>query len=286
MSSRTPLTPYHHPTTACLIDDSESFMAGLALVVPAQMSSVAFFNPLDALEFVNQPQEMPSLADRCFSAHERSLRPMFQLDTGLIEQEINIVRRFNRLSVVIVDYSMPSINGMEFCNRISDPHVGKVMLTGIADETIAVEAFNAGIIDRFITKSHPRASEQISEYALEMQEAYFRAQAEQVQRTLSLAGPIFLDDPDVAQWIRHLKRHNNFCEHYMVSQPPGLLLLTPAGEVAQLVVMSEEECTQQANYAEQHAAPEAIVRRHCAPPAAALSCRFPPRGPGKLLQRR
>ncbi len=261
MSSRTPLTPYHHPTTVCLVDDSESFIKGLALVMPAQMSSIAFFNPLDALEYVNRPQELPSLADRCFSAHERSLRPLFQLDTGLIEQEINIARRFNRLSVVIVDYSMPSINGMEFCNRINDPHVGKVLLTGIADETIAVEAFNAGIIDRFIAKNHPRASEQIGEYALDMQEAYFRTQTEQVQRTLSLTGPVFLNDPDVAHWIRRLMRRNNFCEHYMVSQPPGLLLLNPSGEVSQLVVMSEEECTQQANYAETHAAPEAVVRR-------------------------
>lgn len=261
MSSRTPLTPYYHPTTACLIDDNESFMSGLSVVMPTHMSSVAFFNPMDALEYVNRPQELPSLADRCFSAHQRSPRPMFQLDTGLIEQEINIVRRFNRLSVVIVDYSMPAIDGMEFCNRINDPHVGKVLLTGVADEKMAVEAFNEGIIDRFIAKSHPEASERISAYALDMQDAYFRAQTGQVQRTLSLAGPVFLDDPSVAHWVRRLMRRKNFCEHYMVSQPPGLLLLTPAGDISQLVIVSGEECDQQADHAERHGAPEAVVRR-------------------------
>lgn len=236
-------------------------MSGLALVMPFHMSSVAFFDPLDALEYVNRPQELPSLADRCFSAQNNSTGQLFRFDTSLIEQEINIVRRFNRLSVVIVDYSMPAIDGMEFCQRINDPHVGKVLLTGVADEKMAVEAFNAGIIDRFISKSHPVASEQISEYALDMQNAYFRKQTTQMQRTLSLAGPVFLDDGDVAHWVRRQMLRRNFCEHYMVSNPPGLLLLTPTGELSQLVILSERECDQQANYAQAQGAPEALIRR-------------------------
>ena len=98
MPSHAPLTPYYHPTTACFIDDNESFLAGLALVMPSHMNSVAFFDPVDALEYVNQPPELPSLADRCFSAQEYSSRQLFRLDIDMIEEEINIVRRFNRLS--------------------------------------------------------------------------------------------------------------------------------------------------------------------------------------------
>lgn len=261
MSSKTPLTPYYHPTTACFIDDNESFVAGLALVMPSHMSSVGFFNPVDALEYVNRPQELPSLADRCFSAHQHSSRQLFRLDTDLIEQEINIVRRFNRLSVVIVDYSMPAMDGLEFCEQVKDPYVGKVLLTGVADEKMAVEAFNAGLIDRFIAKSHPMASQQISEFSLDMQNNYFRAQTDQVQRTLSLTGPLFLNDPDVIRWVRRLMRRKNFCEYYMVSRPAGLLMLNPAGEIAHLVVQSEIECDEQATYAERLGAPAAIVRR-------------------------
>lgn len=259
--ARDPLTPYFHPTTACFVDDNESFMAGLALVLPEHMNSFAFFDPTAALAYVNQPQEMPTLADRCFSAHSSAERQLFRLDTNLIEHEINIVRRFNRLSVVIVDYSMPTLNGLEFCEQVRDPHVGKVLLTGVADEKMAVEAFNAGIIDRFISKSHPLASEHISEYSRDMQHAYFRAQTEQMRKTLALAGPVFLDDEAVTDWVRRLLRRKNFCEYYMVSEPPGLLLVTPAGQLQQLVILSGAQCDAQADYAAAQGAPASVVAR-------------------------
>ena len=229
--------------------------------MPSHMNSVAFFDPVDALEYVNQPPELPSLADRCFSAQEYSSRQLFRLDIDMIEEEINIVRRFNRLSVAIVDYSMPTLNGLEFCARIKDPHVGRVLLTGVADEKMAVEAFNAGIIDRFISKSHPQASDHIREFSLEMQDAYFRSQTDQLRRTLSLTGPVFLDDPGVAHWVRRLMLRKNFCEYYMESSPPGLLLLKPTGTIAQLVVLTETECDQQADYAQRYGAPAEIIAR-------------------------
>lgn len=271
--SRDPLTPYFHPTTACFIDDNESFMAGLALVLPEHMSSVAFFDPVAALDYVNSPHEMPTLSDRCFStqnfgqnsgqktAQKTGQPQLFRLDTNLIEQEINIVRRFNRLSVVIVDYSMPTLNGLEFCQQVRDPHVGKVLLTGVADEKMAVEAFNAGIIDRFIFKSHPLASDHISDYTRDLQQAYFRAQTEQMRKTLALAGPMFLDDRTVTDWVRRLLRRKNFCEYYMVSDPPGLLLVTPAGVLQQLIVLSAAQCDAQADYAHLHGAPESVIDR-------------------------
>ena len=236
------LTPSFHPTTACFIDDNESFMAGLALVLPAHMSSVAFYDPVSALEYVNRHQEKPSLADRCFSNAKQSREHLFRLDTDQMEQETNIIERFDRLSVVIVDYSMPTLNGLQFCEQIRDPQVGKVLLTGVADEKMAVEAFNAGIIDRFISKSHPLASEHISEYSREMQRIYFRSQTEQMLQTLRLAGPVFLDDPWVSSWVLRLMRRKNFCEYYMVSEPPGLLMVSPSGALQQLIILSDDQC--------------------------------------------
>ena len=255
------LTPYYHPTTVCFVDDNESFMTGLSLVTPEHMSSVAFFDPADALDFVNRPLDMPSIADRCVSAHAVEPTSLFRVNTGLIEEEISVLNRFGRLSVAVVDYSMPIFNGLEFCERIIDPHVGKILLTGVADEKMAVEAFNAGIIDRFISKSHPEATNHISEYLLDMQRAYFRSQSQQLVRTLSIAGPLFLNDPIIANWVHRLMRRRNFCEYYMVSEPSGLILLTPDGQISQLIVLSEADCNAQADYALAHAAPDAVVRK-------------------------
>ena len=171
------------------------------------------------------------------------------------------MRRFNRLSVVIVDYSMPTLNGLQFCEKIRDPHIGKVLLTGVADEKMAVEAFNAGIIDRFIAKSHPRATDHISQFSREMQHSYFRSQSDQMRRTLSLTGPLFLDDPALTQWVQRLMLRKNFCEYYMVSNPPGLVMVTASGHIGQLLVLSAAQCDAQTQFAEQHGAPADVIAK-------------------------
>jgi len=236
-------------------------MAGLALVLPEHMTSVAFFDPIVALDYVNKPADLPTLAQRCFSAASNAPHALFRLNTDLIEEEMNILHRFNRLSVVVVDYSMPGLNGLQFCEQIKDPQIGKVLLTGVADEKMAVEAFNAGIIDRFISKSHPQASEHIREFSRDMQHAYFRQQTQQMHQTLRLAGPLFLDDQSVTSWVRQQMLRRNFCEYYMVSDPPGLLMVTPEGQLQQIIVLSEAQCDAQASYAEQQGAPKKVVDR-------------------------
>lgn len=256
-----PLTPYFHPTTACFIDDNEAFLTGLELMLPEHMNSVSFFDPEDALAFVNQPPHLPSLADRCFTQQTHQQQTLFSLDIGLIEQEINLPQRFDRLSVVIVDYSMPTLSGLDFCERIKDPHVGKVLLTGVADEKTAVEAFNAGIIDRFISKSHALASERISEFSASMQQAFFRSQAQQLQSTLGLASPTFLNSVRVAEFVRRIMRKHNFCEYYLANNPPGLVMLKPNGEMQQLIVITADQLTAQAEFAKQQGAPWLAQRR-------------------------
>ena len=126
---------------------------------------------------------------------------------------------------------------------------------------MAVQAFNAGIIDRFISKSHPQASDYISDFSREMQRWYFRKQTQQMRQTLRLAGPVFLDDASVTSWVRRQMVRNSFCEYYMVSDPPGLLLVTPSGKLQQMIVLNATQCDAQADYAELHGAPSEVVKR-------------------------
>ncbi|MEM7219297.1 MAG: response regulator [Pseudomonadota bacterium] len=254
------LTPYFHPTTACFVDDNESFLTGLDMVLPRYMRSIAFFDPSQALEFVNRPPATPALADRAFQVTNRKGTD-FAFDLDVIEQEIRQVQRFSRISVVFVDYSMPTIDGLEFCESITDRSIGRVLLTGVADEKTAVAAFNAGIIDRFISKSHPRATQDLTEFSVSMQHEYFKAQCLQMKRTLALSGVSFLDDPEIAEFVHRLMEERGFCEYYLLDEPPGLMLVTPQGSVAQLLILSAEECAAQLAFARQHGAPWMARRR-------------------------
>ena len=59
----------------------------------------------------------------------------------------------NIIPVIIADYDMPEMNGLSFLKKINEIKSYKILLTGVADESIAVKAFNEGIIDFYIKKS-------------------------------------------------------------------------------------------------------------------------------------
>ena len=65
--------------------------------------------------------------------------------------------RFGETSVVVVDFAMPQMNGEEFCRKLGQlkgNSVKIIMLTGEADEEMAVRLFNAGVIDKFLRKGN------------------------------------------------------------------------------------------------------------------------------------
>lgn len=66
-------------------------------------------------------------------------------------------------SVVVTDYCMPGMNGIEFLKRVRQaaPETVRMLLTGSADLDAAIQAVNQGNIYRFLTK--PCSPEQLAE---------------------------------------------------------------------------------------------------------------------------
>jgi CheY-like chemotaxis protein len=156
MSRPLTLAPYFHPTTVVLVDDNEAFMRSMTLEMPSSIALHGFTDPEDALAFLDEPIDLAPLVDRCFTLdRSHDTDAVIHLNLGLIEQEINYRQRFRRVSAVLVDYAMPSVDGLAFCERMTDPYARRAMLTGVADEKLAVEAFNAGLIHRFIPSTGP-----------------------------------------------------------------------------------------------------------------------------------
>jgi 1,4-dihydroxy-2-naphthoyl-CoA synthase len=47
---------------------------------------------------------------------------------------------------------IPGMDGFRFCFARKDKNIQKILLTGAADEEIAIDAFNTGCINRFLRK--------------------------------------------------------------------------------------------------------------------------------------
>ncbi|MCZ6655793.1 MAG: hypothetical protein O7C67_00715 [Gammaproteobacteria bacterium] len=262
---RLPLAPYFHPTTVCFVDDNESFLRSLDLQLPVGWAYKSFTDPLIALDFLQQPAALPPLVDRCFSIdHGDRLEPTVHLDLGMVEQEIHHIERFARISVVIVDYAMPSLNGLDFCAALDDPYLKKALLTGVADEKVAVEAFNDGLIHKFIPKNTAIAIDTILTYVTDLQHQYFNQYISRLHNTLSIDPPGFLVDSNVQSHILDIMIKEQIVEYYLVNDPPGFLLVRSDGTMKRLVILNETQMQFQEQELRQLGAPADIVANQAA----------------------
>ncbi len=88
-------------------------------------------------------------------ALRRTLRKEpFEIETASNAREAAEKFYEKPFDIVISDYKMPGINGLEFLKWVRDnyPDTIRIVLTGQADLEVAVEAINEGEIYRFFTK--------------------------------------------------------------------------------------------------------------------------------------
>lgn len=255
------LSPYFHPTTVVMVDDNEAFLRSLTLELPAGIACRGFTNPEEALEFLNEPIELEPLVDRCFTLdRSRDSEAVIHLDLSVIEQEINYLQRFRRVSVVLVDYAMPSLDGMRFCELMTDPYARRAMLTGVADEKLAVEAFNAGLIHRFIPKHKATAVEVVVAFIAELQRDYFNQYQARLKTALAIDPPGFLVEPLIAIRVRRLMQEQDIAEYYLVNDPPGFLMLRGNGSVVRLLLLDAAAHQRQIDFVQRYGAPAHIRR--------------------------
>jgi len=258
------LLPYYHPNTILFVDDNSSFLEGLKLRIPPSLAYEMFTDPSKALDHLNTPVSIAPLADRCFSLqdHDTSFESTaIYLDLTLIELEISRATRFSPPAVVVVDYDMPMMNGLEFCQKIQNKKIQRILLTGVADEQIAIEAFNAGLIDRFIRKNDDHALNTIFRYIDELQKNYFANLVDKLSASLAMQPPQYYQENAVLEFITGILTDHNTLEYYMVYEPTGFLLVNSAGTVRRLVLQNSDNIANNIQYAVTHNAPPSIVSK-------------------------
>ena len=74
--------------------------------------------------------------------------------TSLSAEEAGEVVKTERLHLIICDYQLGGMNGMEFLKKVSQesPEIITILLTGHAELTAAIEAINEAILYKFIVK--------------------------------------------------------------------------------------------------------------------------------------
>lgn len=125
--------------------------------------------------------------ENVLQGYRRALRKQYDLHLALgPEAGLKALEEEGPFAVVVSDYAMPEMNGVELLKRAKQisPNTVRLMLTGYANVDNAIEAINQGSIFRFLTKPcEPEALSRSLDDALE-QHRLIMVEKELLEHTL------------------------------------------------------------------------------------------------------
>ncbi|MFW2374286.1 MAG: response regulator, partial [Gammaproteobacteria bacterium] len=182
-------------------------------------------------------------------------------DFSCIFEEVVNAHRFQETSIAIIDYRMPSINGLQLCDKINKPEIKKILLTGVFDTSDAINALNDGIISAYLNKNDPQLSEKLNSIIYKQQHAYFT----EINRRFFTSGaeiPDFLSDNTFKFYFLELLDKYDICEYYLTTDPYGVLMFGKnTNDYYRLLVYTEEEMRSQWEIAESQYAPAELTKK-------------------------
>lgn len=209
-----------YPTTICAIDDDSVFLNTLELRLGEMRRFKLFSSPQEAIHFLTKEYKPHDFIKEVVQSreHENTDQHLLNINIPKIREFAYNQRRFEEISVIILDFSMPGLRGDEVAEALKGLPFEIILLTGEANNEIAVDLFNRHLITNFIRKDRPDMFQKLDEVLTNMQINYFQKKTsmicksiiEQEQRKDSTQ-PSCLHD---TTFIRHFSK--NLAEHWIV----------------------------------------------------------------------
>ncbi len=227
---------FHCPGSLAFLDDDPDYLQMLGLMLP-QGWNVRLYSRAD--DCLAQLLQEPPRWEADAWAQQQIIDRWRQGATPLVPQVLrywadHCQPRYALTHACVVDYSMPDVDGLQVLAALSDWPGLRMLLTGQADEQIAVQAFNRALIDQFLPKQAPDVSERLND-VLRSMPSNANTRCSQIWRsTLTPVQNAQLRVPAVVQALRQLVVQQGFVDHVVLGDPFGVLGRTAEGDVSWL----------------------------------------------------
>lgn len=222
------LSLFHRPGSVLFLDDDTEYLEMLGMVMPAHWQVELFSRPAAfARRMAGEPARWE--ADAATQLHMidrwRQGQPLLP---QVLRYWANQPQRHQLSKTCVIDYAMPGTNGLEVLETLIDWPGSRVLLTGQADEQVAVQAFNRGLIDQFV----PKQARDITRVLMGALRKLGQAAHPRVNTlwrvTLRPAQQSILQIPAIAQALQAFTE-KHWVEYVVLDQPFGLLGLDADG---------------------------------------------------------
>lgn len=242
----------YYPTTVLMVDDNADLLKDIAFGLmsgPRKYKSRYSTVPQEIIDMLKKQEDTPQsfIAKYTATAEEYfdTAKTIVRIDIPAIHQILyETPLRFDQYVVLIVDYAMPDMNGLALCQHIRQVlklPIKIIMLTGEADQTTAVQAFNDKAIDRFVLKSDPDYIRKILEYLHELHMEYF----EEITRAMLAVSPVYQQilwkDSQFLEFFNTTAHQHQAVEYYLLEESGSFLFLDARKNVTRLIIKTEED---------------------------------------------
>ncbi len=234
------LSLFYHPSLTVFIDDNKEFTQSITMKSdPGAYKS--FDDPHEGLVYIeSQNKLIENFAKGQPMSPDINTPQKLVLPQNHICKKLNTLNRFAEPSVVVVDFSMPHLNGLDLCSQISSPNTKKILLTGVANERQAIHALNSDLIDFYIGKNEDDLPNRLRSIIATLNKRYFMDLMPLSKQVVHMQVP-YLFDTEFADYFEQICEDMDIVEYYFVTNPDGFLLIDRFGAMSRMMVYTPEE---------------------------------------------
>lgn len=242
---------YRRPGGVVFLDDDPDYLEMLAEVMPLEWYVRLFLRPVACIDtLMKEPALWEADAWR-----QQEIINRWRDGVSLIPQILQYWRedgteRFTLTQVCVVDYSMPAMSGLRVLSELKGWAGSRILLTGRADEQLAVSAFNRGLIEQFIPKQSPEIRLRLIDGIQNLRDMPDARRQQTWRATLTQEQHALLCTPVIAQELENITLRQGWLEHVVIGAPFGLLALDQKGGVCWLQLEPGDKLPELAEMAE------------------------------------
>ena len=234
---------FYYPTTVLIVDDDKTLLSALEDIFIGKNKTHSFFSALDCINFLKD-YIVPSYHQKLLQSIDNENGILLQnspvdFDVTSLSSISNNPERHNEVSVILLDYGMPNLNGFEVAKNSKNQQIHKILLTGKALESEAIEGFNNNLIDRFIQKGREDTEEKILQYIDELMLSYFNKLSLPLLSHLETDHSFPQSDEIFINFFLDLCKKRNITEFYLIDKHGSYLCIDKEGKKFFLVIHSD-----------------------------------------------
>jgi CheY-like chemotaxis protein len=228
---------FQRPGAIVFLDDDPDYLEMLALVLPRNWHVRLLARPRQCIETLRA--EAPAWEADAWQ--QQQMIDQWRAGKPLVPQILQYwaqsPERYALTRVCVVDFSMPEMDGLQVLAELAEWPGARVLLTGQADEQVAVNAFNRGLIEQFIAKQMPDMSRHLVQVMQRLLATPHPRHAQTWRATLKPEHHALLRDLTVANELADFAARR-WVEHVVIGEPFGVLGVDGAGYVSWLQLES------------------------------------------------